>query len=106
VIFAKFPHLARFEADGLLPIAAPEKLEEVLTLFSSKLEEIGINATKDFVKGGKGDTPPGGKDEEKTSNAQSLLKLANEALASGDTATYNKNYDAYVSALQKATKPT
>ena len=104
LIFTKFPELASFEADGLLPVASDEKLEETLAAFSGKISSLKETAGKEFAAGGASPSPKSAKDQmpptgKQTANA--YLKLANEAMGKGDFGEYNKQYDLYIDALAK-----
>jgi len=98
IIFKEFPQLASFEADGLLPDAPEDKLPEIFKKFSEKLGSIKTAAGKEFLAGG-GSTTPEEKLDPKLQTSQTHLKLANEAMAKNDMATYNKEYDLYLGGL-------
>jgi chromosome segregation ATPase len=98
LIFSKFPELASFEADGLLPQAEESEMEAIFTAFSSKLGAVKNDAAAAFAGGGTGPTPPK-REEAKAQTAKTHLGLANDALAKGDFTTYNQEYDKYLEAL-------
>ena len=98
LIFSKFPELAGFEADGLLPEAEETELETIFSAFSSKLGTVEKNAAAKFSAGGTPPTPPR-KEQSATQTAKTHLALANEALAKSDFTTYNLEYDKYLETL-------
>jgi hypothetical protein len=103
LIFEKFPELAPFEVSGLLPEGEEEKLEEIFGAFAGKLQTVKTDATKSFVQGG-GDNSPGPKEAKEVKTADSAeahLKAAHAALANSDRVLYDKEYDAYLGALEK-----
>ena len=100
LIFAEFPELAAFEADGLLPDAEDETiLTEKFTAFSKKLNLMEEAGAKKFAAGG-GSITPGKKTEPASGNADAFLKLANDAALSGNTQAYNENFEKYLAALK------
>ena len=99
VIMEKFPHLAPFEAKGLLPNADPTKLEDVLKLFSDSLDMIGKKAQTEFAAGGVGSQPP--KKEDGVRTAASALKDANTAALTGNQEAYTKFYGEYLELSKK-----
>jgi hypothetical protein len=100
LIMGKFPELATFEADGLLPEAEEEKLEETFGNFLTKLGVIKEKGKEDFGKGGV-TTPPPPKTTE-PEGAKALMLQINAAAIAGDQKLYNELYDKYVKATQKA----
>jgi len=100
LIMGKFPELATFEADGLLPEAEEDKLEETFSNFLTKLGVIKDKGKEDFGKGGVS-TPPPPKTTE-PEGAKALLLQINQAVISGNQKLYNELYDKYVKATQKA----
>jgi len=101
-IFKKFPLLAPFEAEGLLPEVTADKLEEVLGAFQLKLEAVQKDASSRFIDGGSSSTPQR-KDDKKDQSAKAHLTTANEALRTGDMKTYNAEYDLYLAATMDPT---
>ena len=98
LIFGKFPELAGFEADGLLPEAEEGELEKIFTAFSSKLGSVEKEAAAKFGAGGTPPTPPR-VEKSVTQTAKTHLALANDALAKSDFTTYNLEYDKYLETL-------
>jgi hypothetical protein len=98
IIFTKFPELASFEAEGLLPEAEDDVLETTFDAFAKKLGAVKDSAAAAFASGGTPPTPPK-KEEPKTQTAKTHLAAANEALVKGDFTKYNEFYDKYLDSL-------
>jgi hypothetical protein len=107
----KFPQLAAFEAEGLLPETGteddPAKMEEIFGKFAGKLTSIqqqaGKSAKEEFASGGVGKAAGsgGGDADVKGASAAAALKAANDAVLKGDAKGYKENYDKYLE-LSKA----
>lgn len=101
LIMDKFPTLAGFEAKGLLPNAAPDKLEEVLTAFQNTLTSQVEAGKKQYQSGGT--QPPGAPPNSSTATAEiaDLQRAVNAAVLKGDTAAYNAAFDKLMEAKSK-----
>lgn len=101
LIMDKFPTLAGFEAKGLLPTAAADKLEEVLTAFQNTLSTQVEAGKKSYQSGAA--QPPSGPQNPPTASAEiaDLRKQVHDAVIKGDNAAYNKAYDALLEAQKK-----
>ena len=99
LIFKKYPELAPFEADGLLPEAEEEKLDETFGLFLEKLGVVKEKGKEEFGKGGTG-TPPPAKIPE-SEGPKALLQQAYASVSKGDLKGYNESYDKYLKAVEK-----
>lgn len=101
VIMEKFPNLASFEAKSLLPPVEDEsKLEEVFGAFAEQLAANGQKAKESFAAGG-GSATPGSTTTTTPPAADSAKEHFSKAIAaldSGDRATYDAEYDAYLKA--------
>lgn len=94
VIFKDYPHLAGFEADGLIPDPKPDqKLDDVLKTFSDRVTAISGKALDDFKKTSTPPVPP--KDGELPKGATALLQEAKGLLGQGKTTEYNLKMDEY-----------
>ena len=87
LIFGKYPQLATFEADGLLPETTEDKLDEVFGNFLTKLGSIQDKSKQDFGKGGTGN-PPLSKDKEPDTKSVLAAKMRDAVLA-GNFKEYN-----------------
>jgi chromosome segregation ATPase len=92
LIFGKFPELASFEADGLLPEAEENKLEEVFGKFREKLGAIKEQGKEEFGKGGT-PTKPSPTAAAQPEGRASLLKQLAEATQKGDMKLFNEIQD-------------
>lgn len=99
LIMEKFPVLAPFEAQGLLPKAETDKLEEVLSLFSQSLSMVEESARKNYMAGAVPPAPPPKSETSRT--AEIVLKEAQSAAIQGDQPAYQKLYTEYLALLQK-----
>lgn len=106
LIMEKFPHLAGFEGEGLLPSAPPDQLETVLTKFQEKLASEHNLKTVQYQQGGiptPPTTPKQGSDEGDAPRV--LLDKAIQAQMSGDLKSYDalmKEYYRKVSVIPSA----
>lgn len=100
LIFKSFLELAPFEADGLIPEAEEDKLEELFTGFSKKLGELKDKAKVDFGTGGTPPPPP--PKPEPDENRVTLLKQLSDAALSGNRKVYNELFDKYMKAAEKS----
>lgn len=98
LIMAKFPHLASFEADGLLPQAPVTELESILSIFSSKLGANAQAAKETHIAGAT--QPPAGPNQAEPT-AKQLLDQANQFAREGKFVEYNKAMDGYLAAVNK-----
>lgn len=98
LIMGKFPQLAPFEADGLLPVAPLDQLETLLATFNSKLGATQTAAKTEHIAGAS-NPPPGNSQAEPTS--KQLLDKANVLAREGKWAEYNTVYDQYLQSLPK-----
>lgn len=99
LIMSKYPHLAQFETDGLLPVAEEDKLDEILGKFSDNLGKVREDAKKVHTEGGVPPAPPS-----KSSGVRSskeALADANRASSQGNGTDFTKFYAEYVTLVQK-----
>lgn len=87
LIFGKFPELAQFEADGLLPQVPTDQLETKLTSFKEKWFSNQQAAKQEFAKGAKDDLPPRKAESGRTPEA--IRADMYTASRSGKLAEYN-----------------
>ena len=99
LILKEFPHLASFEAEGLLPQGVGEELQEKLGKFSTSLETLKGKAAEDFGKGGS-PKEPAPKEDGKVPASETLKAEMFNAALRGDTPTYNEKYEAYLQAAE------
>jgi hypothetical protein len=110
IIMSKYPELAAFEAEGLLPETGtdddPAKIGEIFGKFAAKItgiQQITAEGTKkDVLSGGlpKG-AGGGGNEDVKGVSAAAELKAANDAVLAGKMKEYNEHYTKYLE-LSKA----
>jgi hypothetical protein len=101
VIFKEYPHLAGFEADGLIPMPqGDQKLEDVLNAFSTRVASVQGKALEDFKKTSTTTPPPRSGDTPK--GPTELLKEANALLGQGKTKEYEAKMDEYHKAKAQA----
>lgn len=87
LIFGKFPELAQFEADGLLPQVPMDQLETKLASFKEKWFSNQAAAKQEFSKGAKDEIPPRKAESGRTPEAiRQDMYLASR---SGKVAEYN-----------------
>lgn len=102
LIMGKFPELATFEAEGLLPETAADADEDtiakVFEAFTAKLKAMSETNKRNFSAGGTHPPPP----DNKALSAVEELKLANTASAAGDSKGFDEHYSKYL----ELTKPT
>jgi len=104
VIFKDYPHLAGFEADGLIPDPKGEqKLDDVLKAFSARVESVGNKSLEDFKKTSIQPPPPKDGDLPKGTAALKVEALALQA--KGDYAGYNAKMDEYHAAKKTEATP-
>jgi hypothetical protein len=106
VIMGKFPNLAPFEAEGLLPETGPDddpaKIEEIFGKFNAKISGIQQQASdstkKDFLAGGVSKAAGAGGEQQnaKGATAAAELQAANDAVLKGDMKTYKEHFDKYL----------
>ena len=89
LIMSKFPHLASFEGEGLLPPAPVEELEAVLNKFVGKLADEQTQKNLMYQQGAVPNPPAPQKGTEEGGDAPNvLLQKAITAQIKGDRATY------------------
>ena len=96
LVMGKYPNLAQWEADGLLPDLPEDKLEVALKAISEKLVVTNAQVKQTAVAGASALDSSANATTETT--AASLLKEANAAMLKGDQKGYNEKFDAYLKA--------
>jgi len=109
LVINKFPHLASFEADGLLPtVEDPAALEAALAKFAERVGAIETQAKEKYGAGGTGKTPGGAGDLKPPGSAKAsdlLLKEANDLMSKGQVTEYEIKYEEYQKALTAEVQP-
>jgi len=96
LVMGKYPNLAQWEADGLLPDLPEDKLEVALKAISEKLATTNAQIRQTAVAGASALDSSANATAEVT--ATSLLKEANAAMLKGDQKGYNEKFEAYLKA--------
>jgi hypothetical protein len=99
LVMSKFPHLAQWEAEGLLPDAPEDQLETVFKAIGDRLATTNTQARQQQVAGASALDSSASAVVEVSANV--LLKEANDALVKGDQKTYNEKFEAYLKAKAK-----
>lgn len=100
IILTKYPALADFEAEGLLPDGTGEEFAKKLDIFAAK---IGRTGKESIAKHLEGATPPTPGTTPATTSA-SLWQQAMTALTTGDTVAYDKLYTQFLEESKKENK--
>lgn len=104
IIFRDYPHLAGFEADGLIPDPKGEqKLDEVLKTFSDRVTSLSEKAVGDFKKTSIPPVPP--KDGETPKGPAAIKAEALALQAKGDYKGYDLKMDEYHKAKNQEATP-
>lgn len=96
LVMGKYPNLAQWEADGLLPDLPEDKLETALKAISEKLVTTNAQNRQQAVAGASALESTVNATVEVT--AASLLKEYNSLALKGDSAAANAKYDEYLKA--------
>ena len=91
LIFDKYHGLASFEAAGLIPVVAEDKLDETFKTFAEKLATLTDASKMDFMSGST-PIPPDSKDK-KSDSLDVLKKRLNDSALKGDKKVYDVTFD-------------
>lgn len=94
LIFEKYLPLAPLEAKGLLPEAAPDKLDEVFGNFLTEINTIKASGKQENNAGGT-PPPPAPKSQDPAGKTELKAKMF-EAMRNGDTKEYTNLFDQLV----------
>ena len=100
LVMGKFPNLAQWEADGLLPDLPEDKLETALKAISEKLVATNMQARQTTIAGASALESTNTTTVEV--NAAHLSAEAMTAARAGDMKTYTEKMDAYYKAVPKS----
>lgn len=97
LIMEKFPALASFEAQGLLPQVPAEQAEEVFGKFHQNIQDLRKSQVADQNSGGVPPTPS--KKEQTKSSSADLLREASKLALDGKATEYDAMMDKYWAAV-------